>query len=57
MWRFVFLVLAAICMVFAAITGAIWHLGDQDINLFYLSLFFVIVAAIKPIPIRRHAGQ
>jgi len=55
-WRLVWLVVAAICMLFAAVSGAIWHLGDNDINLYYLSLFAVIMAVL-PLPIRGHAGQ
>lgn len=59
MARFVCLLLAAVCMGFAAITGVVWHVGDQDVNLYCLSLFFVIVALLIEyrVPIRHHAGQ
>jgi hypothetical protein len=57
MWRFVCLVIAAICMVFAACSGVVWHLGDSDVNLYYLSLFFVILAFIPPWPFPKIAQR
>jgi hypothetical protein len=54
MWRNLLIILSAVCLLFAALTGAIWHIGDQDVNLFYLGLmFFVLSFLTLPLLSRR----